>query len=97
MGDLLINYADRSVTVSGRPVHLSPTEYKVLFELSTNAGRVLTHEQILQRVWGAEYTSDESHFVRIVIARLRHKLGDDAKDPQYVFTEPRVGYRMPKP
>ena len=91
-GGLTIDYSNRHVTVAGRPVHLTATEYKVLFELSTNAGRVLTHEQILQRVWGAEYASGEGHFVRVVIARLRHKLGDDANDPQYIFTERGVGY-----
>ena len=84
------------MTVGGSPVHLTATEYKVLFELSTNAGRVLTHEQILQRVWGEEYSGDEGHLLRIVIGRLRHKLGDDANDPRYIFTEPRVGYRMGK-
>ncbi len=96
-GDLTIDYSSRSVTVGNSPVQLTATEYKVLFELSVNAGRVLTHEQILQRVWGAEYKSDEGHHVRIVVARLRHKLRDDARDPQYIFTEPRVGYRMAKP
>ena len=95
-GDLTIDYSNRRVTVGGSPVQLTAIEYKVLFELSTNAGRVLTHEQILQRVWGAEY-ADESQLVRIIIGRLRHKLGDDANDPQYVFTERGVGYRMAKP
>ena len=95
-GDLTIDYSSRNVTVGNSSVQLTATEYKVLFELSTNAGRVLTHEQILQRVWGAEYQSDEGHHVRVVVARLRHKLRDDSKDPQYIFTEPRVGYRMPK-
>ena len=93
-GDLTIDYSNRHVTVGNSSVQLTATEYKVLFELSVNAGRVLTHEQLLQRVWGAEYKSDEGHHVRVVVARLRHKLGDDAKDPQYIFTEPRVGYRM---
>ena len=94
-GDLTIDYSNRSVTVGDSPVQLTATEYKVLFELSVNAGRVLTHEQILQRVWGAEY-ADESQLVRIIIGRLRHKLEDDANDPQYVFTERGVGYRMAK-
>ena len=96
-GDVTIDYLNRHVTVGDSPVQLTATEYKVLFELSTNAGRVLTHEQILQRVWGAEYTSDEGHFVRVVIGNLRRKLGDDANDPQYIFTERGVGYRMVKP
>ena len=54
MGDPTIDYADRGVTVSGRPVKLSPTEYNLLFELSTTGGRVLTRDQILQQVWGAD-------------------------------------------
>ena len=97
IGDLAIDYARRHVTVAGRPVHLTATEYKVLFELSINAGRVLTHEQLLQRIWGTDYSQDEGHHVRVIVGRLRHKLGDDANDPQYIFTEPRVGYRMAKP
>ena len=93
--DLTIDYADRAVTVSGRPVHLSATEHKLLVELSIDAGRVLTRDQILQRVWGAEY-SGEGELVRSVVKNLRRKLGDDATDPRYIFTEPRVGYRMAK-
>ena len=96
MGDLAIGYADRSVTVSGRPVGLSATEYKLLFELSTNAGRVLTHDQILRRVWGLEY-SGERDLLRAAVKNLRRKLGDDANDPRFIFTERRVGYRMAKP
>ena len=94
--DLTIDYSDRSVTVSGRPVKLSATEYKLLFELSISAGRVLTHDQILQRVWGWEYSGDVD-LLRSTVKNLRRKLGDDANDPRYIFTEPRVGYRMPKP
>ena len=95
-GDLTVNYEYRGVTVAGRPVKLSATEYKLMFELSTNAGRTLTHDQILQRVWGPGY-SGESELLRSTIRNLRRKLKDDAKDPRYVFTEPRVGYRMAKP
>ena len=92
---LTISYGDRSVTVSGRPVQLSGTEYKLLFELSISAGRVLTHDQILQRVWGLEY-SGAGELLRATVKNLRRKLGDDASDPRYIFTEPRVGYRMAK-
>ncbi len=95
-GDLTVDYDERAVTVSGHPVKLSATEYKLMFELSTNAGRTLTHDQILQRVWGPGY-SGESDLLRSTVKNLRRKLGDDAKDPRYVFTEPRVGYRMAKP
>ncbi len=96
LGDLSINYADRTVTVSDNPVQLSATEYKLLFELSISAGRVLTHDQILQKVWGLEYSGDVQ-LVRATMRNLRRKLGDDARRPRYIFTEPHVGYRMPKP
>ena len=94
LADITINYEDRSVTVSGRPVQLSPTEYKLLYELSISAGRVLTHDQILQGVWGPEY-SGETDLLRSTVKNLRRKLSDNANDPRYIFTEPRVGYRMP--
>ena len=95
LGDLTIDYADRSVTVSGRPVHLSPTEYKLLCELSISAGRTMTRDQIGRQVWGSEYLG-EGTLLRTTVKNVRHKLGDDAKDPRYIFTEPRVGYRMEK-
>ena len=95
LGDLTIDYAERRVTVAGRPVQLTATEYDVLLELSVNAGRGLTHDHLLQRVWGPE-NSGESGLVRTVVKRLRRKLGDDANSPIYIFTEPRVGYRMAK-
>ena len=92
-GDLTIHYGDHRVTVSGRPVELTATEYRLLAELSANAGRVVTHGQVLQRVWGPGY-SEERELVRVIVGNLRRKLGDDAHDPKYIFTEPRVGYRM---
>ena len=94
--DLTIDYVNRLVTVSGRSVRLSATEYKLVCELSTNAGRVMTQDQILERVWGMGY-SGENELLRSAIRHLRRKLGDDANDPRYIFTEPRVGYRMVKP
>jgi len=63
--------------------------------LATHAGRVLTHEQILQRVWGEEY-SGATELLRSVVRNLRRKLGDDARNPRFIFTEAQVGYRMPK-
>ena len=94
--DLVINYAERRVAVAGQPVVLTATEYALLFELSTNAGMVLTHGQLLQRVWGPENSGDAG-LARTVVQRLRRKLGDDAHDSKFIFTEPRVGYRMGKP
>ena len=83
------------MTVSGHTVKLSAMEYKLLYEFSISAGRVLTHDQILQRVWGWEYSGDVD-LLRSTVKNLRRKLGDDASDPRYIFTELRVGYRMPK-
>ncbi len=75
-------------------MELTATEYNVLHELAANAPRVLTHGALLHRVWGPERVG-EPWLVRDVVKRLRRKLGDDAGSPSYIFTEPRVGYRMP--
>ena len=93
LGDLSIDYAQRIVTVAGRAVQLTPTEYKLLVEFSVNAGRVLTHEQLLRLVWGPLYESDV-RVIRTHVKALRYKLGDDARCPLYIFTERHVGYRM---
>ena len=95
-GDLVIDYLEREVTVSGRPVHLTATEYKLLTELSMAGGRVLSHDQLLRLVWGPLHSSD-SRIVRTYVKELRHKLGDDAVRPTYIFTESGVGYRMARP
>ena len=95
LGDLTIDYAERRVMVAGRPVELTATEYELLCELSVNGGRVLTYDQLLRRVWGQTNSSDV-RVIRAVVRRLRRKLADDADSPTYIFTELRVGYRMPK-
>ena len=95
LGALAIDYAERRVTVGGRPVELTPTEYGVLYELSAQAGVVVTYAQLLLRVWGTGHSGDAG-LTRTIVTRLRQKLGDDASDPTYIFTEPRVGYRMAK-
>ncbi|MDE0076267.1 MAG: ATP-binding protein [Caldilineaceae bacterium] len=95
LGDLAVNYVERRVTAAGREVRLSVTEYDVLVGLSLSAGMVVTHEQLLQRVWGPGNSGDAG-LVRTVVQRLRRKLGDDADNSAYIFTEPRVGYRMPR-
>ena len=92
--DLKIDYAQRSVTVAGRPVQLTETEYNLLVELSANAGRVLTHDYLLQQVWGLDY-SGNPRLLQAFIKTLRRKIGDNARHPRYIFTEFRVGYRMP--
>ena len=95
-GDLLIDLTARRVTVADRPVQLTATEYNLLAELSTSMGRVLTHEQLLRRVWGPLYPNDR-RIVRTYIKEVRRKLGDNAKQPTYIFTEPGMGYRMARP
>ena len=95
LGDLTIDYAERRVYLGGRTVRLTDIEYRFLFELSVNAGRVLTFDRLLQRVWGPAHPG-HSGPVRTVVKNLRRKLEDGAGNPAYVFNEPRVGYRMPK-
>ena len=96
LADLRISYTERRVTVGGQPTRLTATEYRLLCELSLNAGRVLTNGQLLRRVWGPQATND-TRILRTFIKNLRRKLGDDAQHPTYIFTEPRVGYRMERP
>jgi len=95
-GDLKVDYEHRRVTLAGRIVLLTSTEYDLLRALSENAGRVSTYDHLLRRVWGWDDRND-TRPLRTVIKNLRRKLGDDAKKPRYIFTEPRVGYRMAEP
>ena len=95
LGDLTIDYDERRVTLTGRPVELTAKEYRTLAELSINAGRVLTYETLLRRVWGLDADADIRP-MRTTISSIRRKLDDDAENPAYIFTELRVGYRMPK-
>ena len=96
LGDLAIHYGDRQVTVSGRPVQLTATEYELLRTFSVNAGRVLTYDSLLRQVWARRETGDR-RVVHAYVKKLRRKLSDDAANPAYIFTERQVGYRMPKP
>ena len=93
LGDLGIDFANRRVTVAGRSVQLTATEYNLLAELAVNAGRVVPYENLLRRVWGVNH-SGTPRVIRTHPMRLRRKLGEDAENPTYVFAEPRVGYRM---
>ena len=94
-GELTVDYPQRRVTVAGRPVELTDIEYRMLVELSANAGRALTHVHLLQRVWGPD-KGEDSGPVRNIVKRLRRKLGEDAANPAFIFAVPRVGYRMEK-
>ncbi len=95
LGDLAIDYAQRRVTVSGRPAPLTPTEFDLLAELSMDAGRVVPHDRLLRRVWSPGKPGN-LRVLRTHLMRLRHKLGEDAANPKYIFAEPRVGYRVPE-
>ena len=95
-GDLAINHLERAVTMSGKPVRLTPTEYKLLFELSRHPGRVLTHAQLLRSVWSEDHPADQ-RLLRSFIKNVRQKLGDDARNPSYIFTRSGVGYHLAKP
>ena len=96
MRDLHIDFTERRVMLAGAVVPLTPMEHGTLVELSANAGRVVTHEQLLRRVWGLQ-AGDDVRPMRTAINSIRRKLHDDAANPTYIFTEPRVGYRMAKP
>ena len=96
LGDLSIDYDRRLVTVAGREVRLTPTEYELLRILSINAGRVTTFESLLRQVW-ADADNGDSQPVRDFIKKLRRKLGDDPAKPAWIFNERGVGYRMPRP
>ncbi len=95
LGGLTIDYAERRVTLDGHEVQLVAMEYRLLVALSASAGRVLTYEHLLERVWG-EKTGDDVRPIRTMVSKLRRKLRDNADNPTYIFTESRVGYRMPK-
>ena len=88
---LQIDFARRLVIVDGKEVKLRPTEYRLLYHLVNNAGRTLTHEIILSKVWGYEY-QDESQYVRLYITYLRQKIEPDPSQPVYILTERGVGY-----
>ncbi len=90
---LKIDFDRREVWVGGELVKLRPTEYRLLFHLVQNAGWVVTHDQLLAKVWGYEYR-DEPHYVRLYINYLRQKLEKDPANPQYILTERGVGYRF---
>ena len=96
LGDLTVDYVGRRIILAGRPVHLTPTEYRVLAELSANAGRILIYERLLDRVWGRRERGGDVRPLRAIVRKIRNKLGDDADNPAYIFTDPRVGYRMPE-
>lgn len=94
--DIEINFAQRRVTVAGREVKLTPTEYNLLQELVSNAGKVLTHGMLLDKLWGPEY-GEEKEYLRVFIGRLRRELEPDPENPKYLMTVPGVGYKFEAP
>ena len=90
---LKIDFDRREIWLEGKLVKLRPTEYRLLFHLVQNAGWVVSHDQLLQKVWGYEYR-DEPHYVRLYINYLRQKLEKEPADPKYILTERGVGYRF---
>jgi two-component system KDP operon response regulator KdpE len=92
-GELTVDLARHVVTVAGQEVQLTPTEYDLLRALVTNAGKVITHRQLLHQVWVVAY-EQEAHLLRVKISNLRHKLEADPTRPRYIVTEPGVGYRL---
>jgi two-component system, OmpR family, KDP operon response regulator KdpE len=93
VGDLQVDQLRRQVTVRGAEVKLTPIEYKLLTTLVRHAGKVVTHQQLLREVWGPSH-DDQSHYVRVYMAHLRHKLETEPARPRYLLTEPGVGYRL---
>jgi two-component system, OmpR family, KDP operon response regulator KdpE len=92
-GDVIVDLKDRRVTKAGQNVHLTPTEYRLLSVMVTNAGRVVTNPQLLRAVWGPSH-AENGHYLRIYMGHLRHKLEDDPAQPRYLITETAVGYRL---
>ena len=92
-GEVKIDFVERRVTVAGREVKLTPTEYNLLQELVLNANKVLTHSMLLGRVWGPEY-GGEREYLRVFVGRLRKQLEGDTENPEYIITIPGVGYQF---
>ncbi len=90
---LTVDLATRQVLRDGQPVHLTPTEFKLLARLVRQAGRVVTHRQLLADVWGAEFT-EHTHYLRLYMGQLRAKLELHPAEPRHLLTEPGVGYRL---
>jgi two-component system KDP operon response regulator KdpE len=91
--DLMIDFSKGEVFVRGEKIALRPTEYRLLYHLVNNAGRLLTHETLLSKVWGHEYR-DEAHYLRLYITYLRQKIEQDPAHPKYILTERGLGYRF---
>lgn len=95
-GDVKVDFVRHRVTVRGQEVRLTPTEYKLLYQLAINVGRVMLHEDLLRKVWGPEY-EDEIGYLRVYISRLRRKIERNPDRPEYILSEPGFGYKFVRP
>jgi two-component system KDP operon response regulator KdpE len=95
-GPLYINYSTHHVELNGKQIKLTPIEYKLLYQLTRNAGKVLQHDQLLTKIWGPEYLG-EFDYLRIYIRRLREKIEPNPQQPQYILTERGLGYKFADP
>jgi two-component system KDP operon response regulator KdpE len=93
VGELRVDLGARQVLVGSAEVHLTPTEYKLLATLVRDAGKVITHRHLLKEVWGPN-SLEHTHYLRVYMTQLRHKLERDPARPRYLVTEPGVGYRL---
>ena len=95
-GDISVDFVQRRVMVRGQEVALTLTEYKLLSQLVSNAGRVMLHRELLNKVWGPEYQG-ESEYLRAYILHLRQKIEDDPHQPKYILSKPGIGYMFASP
>lgn len=94
LGDLVIDLSQRVVELQGEKLKLTPTEYDLLKVLALNAGRVMTHRQLLKQVWGGSQYESDSQYLRVYVGHLRKKIEEDSTRPRYILTEPGIGYRF---
>ncbi len=94
-GELTVDFGQHQASLVGKPVNLTPTEYRILAHLARNAGRVVTQDDLLTKVWGPAYR-DEAHLLRVNIARLRQKVEKEPSNPKFVLTRPGIGYTLVK-
>lgn len=92
-GNLLIDVDAHQVRIDGEIIHLTPLEYDLLYYLAQNQGRVITHRELLRKIWGPEY-GDEREYLRVFVSQIRKKVEDTPESPVHILTEPRIGYRF---
>ena len=90
---LVVDFGKRLVTVEGKEIHLTRVEYKIVSMLAQNSGKVITYSSLIEQVWGP-YADDNNRILRVNMANIRRKIEKNPGEPEYIFTEPGVGYRM---